>query len=141
FRSREEIVTDIDEEIAFHLEMRTAALVAQGITRGEAERLALAEFGDVTSLRSSLRDSDTAVQRRTRVSVWWDDLRQDTRFALRTLRRTPAFTTVALATLAVGIAAAVATFTVVNAVMLRPLPYPDPEQLVRLSPGQNANIT
>src|SRR5690606_25551798 len=73
--------------------------------------------------------------------VWWDDLRQDTRFALRTLRRTPAFTTVALATLAVGIAAAVATFTVVNAVMLRPLPYPDPEQLVRLSPGQNANIT
>lgn len=140
FRSRSEIAVDIDEEIAFHLEMRTGALMREGLTRPAAEAAARREFGDVGDLRRDLRRRDQRVQRRLRVAVWWDELRQDVRISTRSLLRTPGFTVAALGTLAVGIGAAVATFTVVNAVVLRPLPYEEPDRLVRLSPGQNFNI-
>ncbi|HEX6308707.1 MAG TPA: ABC transporter permease [Longimicrobiales bacterium] len=140
FRSRHEIAGDIDEEIAFHLEMRASALMREGLSRPEAEAAARREFGDVVGLRRDLRRRDERVQRRLRVAVWWEELRQDVRISARSLLRTPGFTAAAVCTVAVGIGAAVATFTVVNAVVLRPLPYGEPEQLVRLSPGQNFNI-
>ena len=140
FRSRNEIVGDVEEEIAFHLEMRTSALVATGHTRVEAEEQARREFGDARELRASLRRSDARTQRRRRVSVWWDELRQDASFAWRSQLRAPGFATVALCTLALSLGAAVAMFTVVNAVVLRPLPYAEPDRLVQLSPGQNFNI-
>jgi putative ABC transport system permease protein len=141
FRSRGEIADDVEEEIVFHLEMRTEGLMREGRTRAEAEAEARREFGDVTGLRAALRRSDERVQRRLRLSIWFDELRQDVRYSVRSLLRAPAFTAVALCTLTLGIGAAVGTFTVVNAVVLRPLPYGEPDRLVRLSPGQNFNIT
>jgi putative ABC transport system permease protein len=141
FRSRAEMADDVDEEIAFHLRMRAESLEREGRTRAEAEAEARREFGEVAGLRSSLLMSDTRVQRRLRWSVVVDELRQDTSFAVRSLRRAPAFAAVALGTLALSLGAAVAMFSVVNAVVLRPLPYDEPGRLVLLSPGQNSNIT
>jgi putative ABC transport system permease protein len=141
FRTREEIDREVDDEIAFHLEMRTAALTATGMGAAEAREQALREFGDVAGLRSSLRRTDERRQNRLRLSVWRDDLLQDMRFAVRSLRRAPAFTAAALGTLMVGIGAAIATFAVLNAVVLRPLPYADGGALVSVQYGGSANIT
>lgn len=140
-RDAGEIERDIDEEIAFHLEMRKRALMREGLSEREAAEQADREFGDIGSLRSVLRRSDLRVERRRRRGAWLTDLRQDVRYALRGFVRAPAFMAVALATLALGIGASVAIFTVVDSVVLRPLPYPEPDRLVRIAPGLNANVT
>jgi putative ABC transport system permease protein len=139
-RSASEIGADVDEEIAFHIEMRTAALIREGLAPAAAEQQALREFGDVNDLRSSLRRTDGRQQRRMRVAIWLDDLRQDVRFALRSFARAPLFAAVSIATLALGIGASVAIFTLVNTVLLRPLPYPTADRLVQVAPGMNFNI-
>jgi predicted permease len=141
FRSRNEMAYDVDEEIEFHIAMRTESLEREGRTRAEAEAEARREFGDVSGLRRSLLTTDARVQRRLKWSVVVDEVRQDTSFALRSLRRSPGFAVVSLGTLALSMGAAVAMFSVVNAVVLRPLPYDEPGRLVQLSPGQNSNIT
>jgi predicted permease len=130
----------VDEEVAFHLEMRVARLERDGMPAEGARERALAEFGDVEELRRSLRESDEGEERRLRWRLRLGELRQDLRFAGRGLRRSPGFAVVALLTLAIGIGASVAMFTVVEAVLLRPLPYPEPGRLVEVLPGQNANI-
>lgn len=139
-RTRRDIGADVDEEIAFHLEMRTEALMAGGMEREAAAAQAAREFGDAPALRRTLSRSDARRQRRWRGALWLDDLRQDVRFAVRSFRREPGFTTIAVATLALGIGAAVAIFTVVNTVLLRPLPYPTHERLVQVAPSVNFNI-
>lgn len=141
WRNREEIESEIEEEIAFHLDMRTDDLVRSGVPEAEARERALSEFGDVDGLRRSLRRMDESVERRRRWWAWLSDLRQDLKFAVRSLRRSPGFAAVAVATLALGIGASVAVFTVVNTVVLRPLPYEEAERLVQVSPGQSFNIT
>src|SRR5687767_5558476 len=141
FRSEPEIVSDVDEEITFHLDMRVMRLEREGLTRHAAEEQAKREFGDAGALRRDLIERDMRSERRLRFASWLDDVRQDVRFAWRGFLRTPGFTLVAVSTLVLGIGACVAMFTVVNGVLLRPLPYPQSTRLAQLWPGQNFCIT
>lgn len=122
----------MDEEIAFHLEMRAAELVRDGAAPDDARRQALREFGDVEEARRRLRSSDEEAQRARRRTDRWSELRQDVRFAARQLRRSPGFTLLALFTLALGVGANTAVFTLVNGILLRSLPYEGADRIVTL---------
>src|ERR1043166_9660620 len=116
---------EIREEIAAHLRMAVADKMARGASREEAERAARVEFGNVTHVAE--------VTREVRGGLWLERLGQDLRYGWRALRRAPAFTTVAVATLALAIGANSAVFTVVNGVLLQPLPFRDPGRLFAVS--------
>src|ERR1051325_7463952 len=116
---------EIREEIAAHLRMAVADKMARGASREEAERAARVEFGNVTHVAE--------VTREVRGGLWLERLGQDLRYGWRALRRTPAFTTVAVGTLAPAIGANSAVFTVVNGVLLQPLPFRDPGRLYAVS--------
>jgi putative ABC transport system permease protein len=121
---RRALERDLAEEIRQHLDEKIDDLMLQGMSRDEATRRARREFGNVTLVEEQGRD----VWRRPLV----EDGLADLRYAFRHLRRTPAFAFAAIATLALGIGASVAMFTVVNAVVLRPLPFPAPDRLVTI---------
>jgi putative ABC transport system permease protein len=140
-RSEAEIRAEVDEEIAFHLAMRTETLVRAGLTREAAREQAEREFGDASELRGELRRREQGAERRLRLAAWLDELRQDVRFSTRSLLRARGFTFVAVTTLSLGIGAAAAMFAVLDAVVLRPLPYAEPDRLVQVWPGQHFNQT
>src|SRR5207253_5815386 len=129
---RRDVEADIDDELRFHFDEHVVDLVRQGMTRESARATALAEFGSVPAVRDGLRTIDARLERRRRRGAWRDDLASDLRYAMRNLRRQPAFAAVVIATLALGIGANTAIFSVVDAVLLKPLPYRDPEKLVRI---------
>jgi putative ABC transport system permease protein len=126
------VAGDVDDEIAFHLEERARELAARGMTLEAARAEALREFGDVAEARAELEAIGRRRVRQERRSSGWSDLRQDVRYAWRTLRRSPAFTAVAVLTLALGIGATTSIYTVLDAVLLRPLGVADAEELVVL---------
>jgi putative ABC transport system permease protein len=115
---------DLSEEVRFHLEHYTLDLVRSGVPPAEAARRSRLEFGTVDSVKEDCREA--------RGLRFFDELRQDLRLAGRRIRKTPSFTATALATLALCIGANLAIFAVVDAVLLRPLPFPAAERLVRL---------
>jgi predicted permease len=116
---------DVDDEVRFHIDMQTASLVAQGMSPGRARAKAESDFGAVARVTDHVRQA-----RGLSASAFVDDTVRDIRFAGRSLARTPAFSLVAVATLALGIGATTAMFSVVNGVLLRALPYPHAERLV-----------
>jgi predicted permease len=124
------IERDVEDEITFHIESRVAELMARGQSEGTARRNAEAEFGDVQASRRELAAVDRHRRRRQRVVQRIETTAKDLRLAVRSLRRSPAFTIAAALTLVVGIGASVAIFAVVDGVLLRPLPYGHPERLV-----------
>ncbi|MBW3553313.1 MAG: ABC transporter permease [Gemmatimonadetes bacterium] len=131
---------DVEDELRFHLEERIDALVAGGLDRETARREAERRLGDVNGIRRELTRMGQKAERTRRHRESATGLVRDASHAARRLAKDRLFAATALATLALGVGAAVAMFTVVNGVMLRPLPYPAPERLVRLSPGQNFNM-
>jgi predicted permease len=114
----------LNDEIRHHLDLQIAANVAAGMSRDEARAAALREFGGVTQSMEECRDA--------RGWSWLDGLAQDLRQGLRGLRRNPVFTAVAVISLGLGMGANGALFSVVNAVLLRPLPLPQAEQVVAI---------
>ena len=134
FRRRED--RDLDEELAFHLEMAEQENVRRGMTPAEARRHASLKLGGVAQVREAARDA--------RGVRGLDDLVRDVRFAVRRLVREPGYSIPTIATLALGIGVATAVFTLVNAVLLRPLPYPDADRLVQVThvaPGAELSVT
>jgi putative ABC transport system permease protein len=115
---------DLEEELRAHLEMAAESAERRGHDADEATRIARLDAGGTAQAMESLRDQ--------RGLPWVDDLARDIAYAVRGARRAPVFTAVALLTLALGVGANTAIFSILNSIILRPLPYPAPEQLFRL---------
>lgn len=123
---------EVATELAFHVEMRTRELIARGMDPEAARASAAARFGDIEKVRRECRKIAKRRDRSMRWSEWTEDVRQDLLFAMRQIKKAPVFAATAVLTLALGIGANTAVFSVVNAVLLKPLPFPEPERLIRV---------
>src|SRR5437660_5424201 len=121
---RGQMEAQLEKELSFHLEQHMSQLVARGRAPDEARRQARLALGGPEQVKEKCRDA--------RGTRWLEDLAQDTRYALRTFRQKPGFAIVALVILALGIGATTVMFTVINGVLLKPLEFQNPDQLVTL---------
>jgi putative ABC transport system permease protein len=130
--TRERLSRELDEEVRFHVEMRVARLIDQGVPYDDARAEALRRFGDMQDLRDYCQTIEDAHMERARTRERIGAILQDSRFALRQFRKAPGFAVVAALTLALGIGGTTAIFSVVDGVVLRPLPFDRSEQIVQL---------
>ena len=121
---------DLDDELTHHLERRTEEYVAAGMSPDAARRAARERLGDLDDVRRECGDIARRVDRRRRRSEWSHSLLTELRQAARRLRRRPGFALAAVLTLGLGIGASTAIFAIVNGVLLKPLPFEDPDDLV-----------
>jgi putative ABC transport system permease protein len=135
WRSARSIQADVDEELRFDLDMRAAELERDGLSPADALAQATVEFGDLEQTRRYCADQDRDAQRAGQRLEWLAELRQDVHFAWRGMRRSPGFVLVVLATLALGIGANTAAFSIVRKALLDRLPYRDADRVVSLSGG------
>jgi len=129
---REELGQELDEELRAHVEMRAADNLAAGMSEPDARYDALKRFGNVTLMKERTREMD--------IMGWMETAAQDLKFAARMLRKSPGFTAIAVMTLALGIGANTAMFTVVESVMVRQLPYAHAARMVSIGMGDPENI-
>jgi putative ABC transport system permease protein len=126
------IEEEVHDEITHHVELRTRELIDRGMDPALARAQALARFGNVDEVQARLARLGQQRNRTYARQDWWDEFKQDIRFALRQSRRQPGFTAAAVLTLTLGLGATTAIFSVVYAVILRPLPVADPSHVVML---------
>ena len=140
--SRRRLRGDIERELRFHFEGRVDELVAQGYTRTDAEREVTERFGDMRIVQDECEEIDTMTHRRREFSEWRSALARDVLYALRGILQRPAFAAVVILTLGLGLGATTAIFALLDAVVLRPLAYPNESRLVFIDhpvPGVEAN--
>ena len=126
------IERDVDEELAFHLAMREEKLQRLGLAPDAARARAQDRFGNTEAIRNECVTIDRQYAREVRLMEWLQSIGSDIKYALRIFRRMPTLTAVATITLALGIGATTAMFTLVNSILLRPLPYPESDRIVRI---------
>ena len=126
---RDQAERDLDDEMQAFVAMAAADKMRGGASAAEARRMAVLDLGGIEQAKERVRAG--------RHGAWLDDVGRDVKYALRTCARTPAFSATVVATLALGIGATTAVFTIVNGVLLRPLPYRDPTRLVMLFYGHH----
>lgn len=124
---------EADDEIRLHLQLRVDQLVREGMSPEAARLEAERRFGSIDAERARFQDSARRRDGRMRVREWIDSVRQDLRYAVRTLRRDAGFTTFAVLIVGFGIGACATVFSLVNGVLLRPLPFRDPSHLIWIS--------
>jgi putative ABC transport system permease protein len=125
FRPKREFELEMNEELRFHIERQTAANIAMGMPPDEARRQAAIQFGGLDGMKENCREE--------RRGFWLETVWSNIRYGLRMMRRDPGFTIVVVLTLALSIGANSAVFSAIDAILLRPLPFPAGDQLMRLS--------
>jgi hypothetical protein len=130
---------DVDAELAFHLDMRIRRLVQGGMEPAAARAQALRQFGDWDRVRAELLAIDRQQEKQVQRANYFTELRQDARYAVRALRHNLGFALVVVLSLAVGIGANTAVFTLIDALLLRPLPVPDADELVVFGDPRRTN--
>lgn len=135
------IAAEVDDEVAFHLEMQARDLEAQGMSPAAARVEAERRFGDPVAARAELGDIDRRRVRRTWRVEWWEALAHDLRYAVRTLTRDRRLTVSAVLIVGLGVGASITVFSVIDALLVRPLPFRAPGRLVFISNGDAYDLS